>query len=460
MELRGYQSAGLDAIRAHLRAGVRSVLWQMPTGAGKTASTAYMLKGASERGRRAWFVVHRRELILQSHRAFKAGGVSHGIIAAGFDLAMRRPVQICSVQTIARRLDRLEAPDIIIWDECHHLAAGTWSAIYRRYPNAVHIGLSATPERLDGQGLAGFFQKMVVGPTVGELIAGGYLSPYRYFAPSSPDLSGVHSRMGDFVQREVAAVMDKPRVTGDVVAHYRRLAMGRRALMFAVSIEASHRLVASFNAEGIPSEHVDGETPAEQRDRAIGRLERGELKVVSNVDLFGEGVDLPAVEALLDVAPTQSRTRVMQRRGRVLRMSPGKTDALILDHAGNCQRHGLPDDAREWSLDGAGGRKKAERDPDDGPIKQCMACYAISPAFMPKCRECGVAFPVKTRTVEEIAGELQEVSAAEMRRQAAREQYAAGTLDALVELGRMRGYRDPDGWARHVWNARQARRRA
>lgn len=458
MLLRGYQSDGLAEIRGHLKSGIRSVLWQMPTGAGKTASTAHMLGNASGRGKRAWFMCHRRELILQSHRAFKAGGVQHGIIAAGFDLAMRRPVQICSVGTVVRRLDRLEAPDLIVWDECHHLAAGTWAAIYARYPNAVHIGLSATPERLDGQGLAGFFQRMVKGPSVADLIRDGYLSPYRMFAPSSPDLSGVHSRMGDFVQREVAAVMDKPRVTGDVVAHYRRLAMGRRALMFAVSIETSHRLVAAFNAEGIPAAHVDGETPADQRDKAIERLKCGQLLVVSNVDLFGEGVDLPAVEALLDVAPTMSLTRVMQRWGRVLRMSPGKTDAVILDHAGNCQRHGLPDDVREWSLEGADRRKKAERDPDDAPIKQCSKCYAISPAFLTACRECGVAFPIKVRRVEEVAGTLEEVEAATLRRKAAKEQAMAATPDALVELGRMRGYKDPDGWARHVWSARQRKR--
>lgn len=469
MHLRGYQSDGLAEIRGHLLAGVRAVLWQMPTGAGKTASTAHMLGNAAKRGKRAWFLCHRRELILQTHRAFKAGGVPHGIIAAGFDLAMRRPIQICSVQTVARRLDRLEEPDLIIFDEAHHVAAGTWSAIARRYPNAVHIGLSATPERLDGQGLSPFFQRMVTGPSVADLIAQGWLVPYRMFAPSTPDLSAVHTRMGDFVQREVAQVMDKPRVVGDAVEHYRRHAMGRRAVVFAVSIEASHRIVAAFNAAGIAAEHVDGETPSDQRDAAIARFQRAETRVLSNVDLFGEGFDLPAIEAVILLRPTQSLAMYLQQVGRGLRPAPGKADVVILDHAGNCQRHGLPDDAREWSLDGGMVRKKAERDPDDAPIRQCLpykgvdgrmvgGCYAISPAFMPKCRECGVPFAVKQRKVEEVAGNLEEVEAAKLRRQAAKEQAMAATPEALIELGKMRGYRNPAAWADHVWRARQRKR--
>jgi DNA repair protein RadD len=459
MELRPYQAEGIGRLRQHLRDGARSVLWQMPTGAGKTASTAYMLRGAAERGKRAWFIVHRRELILQSHRAFQKAGVPHGIIAAGFDLATRQPVQICSVQTLARRLDRLQPPDLIVWDECHHLAAGSWGAIYERFPKAVHIGLSATPQRLDGQGLDGYFRHMVRGPSVRELIDGGYLVPYRLFAPSSPDLTGVHTRMGDYVRAEAAAAMDKPRIVGDCVEHYRRLAMGRRAVVFAVSIEASHRIVQGFQAAGIPAAHVDGETAADQRDAAIRAFERGETRVLSNVDLFGEGFDLPAIEAVILMRPTQSLSLYLQQVGRGLRSSPGKADCVILDHAGNCQRHGLPDEPREWTL--AGGLAGVSRDAseDNGPpIRQCASCYAISPAGMEKCRECGTAFPVKVRAVAEVEGNLEEVAVMQVRRQAKREQAGADSLQALIELGRMRGYKNPAGWAQYVWRAREKRR--
>lgn len=459
-ELRDYQREGLDDIRRKLWAGVRSVLWQMPTGAGKTASTAYMLKSAAEKGNRAWFVVHRRELILQSHRAFKAIGVQHGIIAAGFDLAMRRPVQICSVGTLARRLDRVAAPHLIVWDEAHHMAAGTWQSIFRQFPNAAHVGLSATPERLDGQGLEPFFRSMVPGPSVRELITQGFLVPYRLFAPAmGPDLSGVHTRMGDFVKSEVAQVMSKPKVVGDAVEHYRRVAMGRRAVVFAVSIEASHRIVQAFRDAGIPAEHVDGETSSDERDAAISRFSRGETRVLSNVELFGEGFDLPAIEAVILLRPTQSLAMYLQQVGRGLRTAPGKSDCIILDHAGNSARHGLPDDDREWTLAGREAKKRGEGDDKDAsPIRQCPKCYAISPAAMLKCRECGEPFPVQARKIEEVAGELQEVSIEELRRVAKKEQAMSQTLDALIELGRMRGYKAPERWAQHVWAARSARR--
>ena len=368
-------------------------------------------------------------------------------------------MQICSVGTLARRLDRVAAPHLIVWDEAHHMAAGTWQSIFRQFPNAAHVGLSATPERLDGQGLEPFFRSMVPGPSVRDLITQGFLVPYRLFAPAmGPDLSGVHTRMGDYVKSEVAQVMSKPKVVGDAVEHYRRVAMGRRAVVFAVSIEASHRIVQAFRDAGIPAEHVDGETAPDERDAAIGRFSRGETRVLSNVELFGEGFDLPAIEAVILLRPTQSLAMYLQQVGRGLRTAPSKADCIILDHAGNSARHGLPDDDREWTLAGREAKTRGESDPDASPIRQCPKCYAISPAAMLKCRECGEPFPIQARKVDHVDGELQEVSIEEARKVAKREQAMSQSLDALIELGRMRNYKDPAGWARHVWAARSSRR--
>ncbi len=456
MNLRDYQQRGLDEIRQRLRAGARSVLWQMPTGAGKTASTSYMLGSAASKSRRSWFVVHRRELILQSVRAFTAAGVPHGVVAAGFTESTRREVQICSVQTLARRLERMQAPDLIVWDECHHLAAGSWSSIYRRYPRATHIGLSATPARLDGKGLGEHFDAMVRGPTVRELIDGGYLVPYRAFAPATPDLSKVHTRMGDYVKSEVADLMDRPVLVGNAVDHYSRLARGKRAVVFAISIEASRHVVEAFRSAGIPAEHVDGETPTEARDAAIARFQSGRTLILSNVDLFGEGFDLPAIEAVILLRPTQSLSLYLQQVGRALRPSPGKTEAIILDHAGNILRHGLPDEEREWGLDGERASKRSRE--DAGPaIRQCLQCYGISRATSLVCQQCGCPFPVKTREVEQVAGELTEIDPLQARRIAKREQALATSLEALIELGRARGYKRPQLWAAHVWQSRQRR---
>lgn len=455
MQLRPYQQSNLDEIRAHLRAGLRSVLWQLPTGGGKTLGAAFMLRTAAERGRRSWFVVHRRELVQQSRLAFQSADVPHGVIAQGFDMHLGQPVQIVSVQTALRRLDRLPAPDMLVLDEAHHCPAGSWRTLTERFAAAVRIGLSATPERLDGKGLAEYFQAMVRGPSVQELIAGGYLSRYRLYAPAQPDTSSLHTRAGDYAKDEVAELMDRPRIVGDAVDHYLKYARGRRALVFAVSIQASVRIVEAFNAAGVPAEHVDGDTPTETRDAAMQRLRDGATLVLSNVDLFGEGVDVPTVEAVVLLRPTQSLALYLQQVGRGLRAAEGKDRCVILDHAGNSRRHGLPDDDRDWTLEGRRGRAQAGDSDSVAPIRQCPSCFAINRATAKVCTECGEPFPVDARTVAEVDGELAEVDPEVVRKQARREQGRAGSLEALIQLGQQRGYKNPRAWALHVMRGRQ-----
>lgn len=454
--LRDYQKKIIEETRELLRGGANNALLQSPTGSGKTALTARMMGTASSRGHRAWFIVHRRELIKQSIKTFDTVGLDHGVVAAGFQPDPRPLVQIGSVQTLARRANRLQPPRLIVWDECHHLAAKSWAAVYEAYPDAIHIGLSATPERLDGSGLDTYFQHLIKGPTVAELIAAGWLVPYRLYAPAAVDLSSVHTKLGDFVRGELAGAMDKPTITGDAIGHYKRYANGKRAVAFCVSIEHSRHVVASFNAAGIPAAHVDGETDPGERDATIQRFERGEILLLSNVDLFGEGFDLPAIECVILLRPTQSLTLFLQQCGRGLRTSPGKSECIILDHAGNSSRHGLPDDPHEWTLEG---RKKKKSTTGQIPVKQCLRCFATVHAAASNCRYCGYLFLVEPRGVEEVAGELVEVpiDPVEMRIQRQKEQKRASTLEDLISLGKARGYKNPTGWATHVYEARQKR---
>lgn len=454
--LRDYQVRIIEEVRGLLKAGARSVLIQSPTGSGKTALTAHMLGTASGRGHRCFFTVHRRELIKQSVRTFNTVGIPHGVVAAGW-LADRRPlVQIAGIQTLARRYDRIPTPKLVVWDEAHHLAAKSWTAVHDAYPDAVHIGLSATPERLDGQGLGTFFEHMVCGPTVAELIEAGWLAPYRLYAPAGVDLSGVHSRAGDYAKDELRAVMDRPAITGDAVEHYRRLAPFKRAVAFCVSIEHSQHVVEQFNAAGFPAAHVDGETDPVVRDATIQRFERGDIRILSNVDLFSEGFDLPALECSILLRPTQSLALYLQQCGRALRPCDGKTEALILDHAGNSARHGLPDDERQWSLEGRAQRRK-KADDESVPVRVCPRCFAAQPPAVGNCRYCGALFVAKPREVEQVDGELVEVDPAVARRERLKEQARATTLEDLVELGRRKKYRHPEKWAAYVWTARQAR---
>ncbi len=460
--LRQDQQDMLASARDLLRRKIRRVLLQAPTGFGKTCLAAEMLGNVAKKGRRAFFIVHRRELIRQACRTFKLVGIGHGIIAAGFSPDARHAIQIASIQTLAKRLDLYEPPDVIVWDECHHVAAASWAAVMAAYPKAIHIGLSATPTRLDGTGLRNWFDELVPGPPVATLIEQGSLAPYRLFAPGGMDTQNLHQRMGEFIPAELRELADKPRITGDAISHYRKLCDGARAVVFGVSIEHSQHIAEQFRQAGYAAAHVDGGTEDTERDKAIRDFESGELRLLSNVDLFGEGFDVPAIEAVIDLAPTMSLTKAMQRWGRALRPCEGKPSAIILDHAGNAMRHGLPDDPREWTLDGM---DRSKRKASESPVRQCPSCYAVLRAQAWRCH-CGYEFEVKSRQVDQVDGELGEVDPKEFRRQKFEETMAnlgaGGKPDAqlewLIAEGKRKGYAKPERWAAHVWVAKKIKR--
>lgn len=456
--LRPYQTALIDDTRAALRSS-RSVLIQLPTGGGKTCIIASMLHTVRAKGKRAIFTVHRQELLDQTIQTFREFSLPHGIIAAGYTPYLAQQIQIASIDTLRARLAagwRIPATDLFAIDEAHHAVSKSWSAVKSYFSQAKVIGASATPERLDGRGLNAEFDALVSGPSVAELMEMGFLAPYRAFAPSTPDMQGVHTRMGDYVKSEVADRIDRPTITGDAVAHYLRLARDRRALVFCISIEHSRHVVEKFRSSGVVAWHLDGETDKGERRQAIAAFRRGEIKVLSNVELFGEGFDVPDAEVCIMLRPTKSLAMYLQQVGRVLRPALGKT-AMILDHAGNIARHGLPDDDRAWSLEG---REARNRDSDSAPpVRQCPKCYACHrPA--PVCPSCGWNYEIKAREVEHVDGSLEEIDVEMQRIAHVREQAAAHTVEALIELGRKRGYKQPEKWAAHLWTARLAKKRA
>lgn len=456
LELRPYQDDLIANARALIRSGVNALLIQSPTGSGKTVLVAKMLQTAASRGYASWFNVHRRELVKQSVITLtESAGIEVGVVAAGFPGNRHLPIQVCSIGTLKGRRKLLPNPSLIIWDEAHHLAAKSWAEIFDAYPNAAHIGLTATPERLDGTGLGKWFKNIIVGPSTALLIEQGYLSKYRMFAPSLPDLSGVHILGGDYNRKELNAAMNASTVTGDVITHYQKHADGKRMVLFAWSIEASMTMAERFRQAGISAAHVDGDTDNVTRDGVIEDFKAGRIKVMCNVDLFGEGFDVPAIEAVALLRPTQSLSVYLQQVGRALRPSPGKEYAVILDHAGNCRRFGLPDDPREWSLEG---RKKGRAREDASPIRQCPKCYAVMSAGVDQCKYCGHKFLAMPREIEQVDGTLEEVDVKAMiRDERLREQAQAKSMDDLIEIAKMRGYKNPQKWASAVFKARQAK---
>lgn len=452
MQLREYQVNSINTIRELMKSGLRKILLQSPTGSGKTLLTASMLKTASSKGFSSLFIVHRRELINQTINTFKKIGLHHGVIASGYYQSKRTLVNIASVQTLGRRLNRINKPNLIIWDESHRIAARTYTEIYKKFEDSFHIGLTATPARLDGKGLGDYYNHIVNGPTVQWLIDNCYLSKYKLYAPHTVNVDGVHKRMGDYVQSELSSIVDKPTITGDAIKEYQRLANGKRAIVRGVSIKHSQHIAEQFNKAGIPALHVDGTTPETQRDEAMESFKRGDTLILSNVDLFSEGVDVPSVECVIDLRPTTSLILWLQFCGRALRPSPGKEHAIIIDHAGNCMRHGLPCDERTWKLEG----REKNKDKDTGQkVKLCPECFYCMQSWRKECPGCKHTFVVESREVDHVKGDLAEVDLEALKKARKMEQGRANTYEALVEVGKIRKYKNPHAWARYVLKARK-----
>jgi len=452
LNLRPYQLSAIEALRAAYRQGARSPLFVMATGGGKTIVLAEILRGVASRGRSAIVLVHRRELIAQTSAKLALADVPHGIIAAG-TVATDAPIQVASVQTLARRLDRIAAqPDLIVIDEAHHAAANTWDKALTHWPEALRLGVTATPVRQDGRGLGMVFDRLVLGPSTAELVSGGFLCPARLYAPPPiADLSGLHRRAGDYAIDEAAERMDRPTVTGDAISHYQRLAAGQRAIAFCCNVKHAEHVCAAFNHAGVVAATLLGSTDPLRRDATVACFAAGNLQVLVTVDVVSEGFDIPAAGCAILLRPTQSLGLYLQQVGRVLRPAPGKAAAIVLDHVGNVHRHGWPDDCREWSLEDRPTRARSAGEPAL-TVRTCPECFsAFKPA--PICPACGAQSQPSPREIQQRDGELQELE----RKAVTRERRQARTLQDLIHVGQARGMKNPVGWAKHVYFARQQR---
>lgn len=451
--LRPYQARAVGDLRDAYRQGSRAPLLVLPTGGGKTVVFSHVAHGASARGHHVLVLVHRRELIRQASSKLGQLGVPHGVIAAGFP-GTPQSVQVASVQTLARRLGRMEwAPDLIVIDEAHHAVAGsTWSKVLEHWPAALRLGVTATPVRQDGRGLSAMFDRLVQGPTVRDLTAQGFLSPARVYAPPvKADLTKLQKQAGDYQAAEASRRMDRPTVTGDAISHYQRLCRGAPAIAFCCTAQHAQHVSEQFRSSGIRSAVILGTTPVEEREAMIRDLGTGALRVLVSVDVVSEGTDVPSVTAAILLRPTMSEGLYLQQVGRCLRPAPGKAEALILDHVGNVITHGFPDDDRDWSLDGRDegtGRLDTEKAPI---VRQCGVCFAAFPP-QPVCPVCGTPSQLSVREIQQREGELQELQREQLRREQRRQVGSARTLDELLAVARQRGYHP--NWARRLYAAR------
>lgn len=451
-KLRDYQKQCIDDVRREFQKGNKKVCLTLPTGSGKTIIGASMIKGAIERGKRCIFIVHRRELVKQSLKAFRSIGIDCGVVANGFDFVHGKDCYIASVSTLVRRLRVMKGIELVFFDEAHHCRARSWNDCWNAFFDSYMVGLTATPRRLDKKGLGNCFDSLVIGPSVQELIDSGSLSDYKYYAPSNVDLSSIKTLGGDYKKDELAELMDQDWITGSAIEHYKRFGQEKRFIVFCVSIDYSKKLVNQFNAEGIHAYHVDGKSHMDERDRAIDDFRRGNIKVLSNVGLFGEGFDLPIMDGVIILRPTKSVALHLQMVGRCLRPVKGKTHAVILDHVGNYLRHGLPSDERNWSLSKSDKNEEGEGVPN---LKECKECFYTVKITEKICPECGYEFVTAPRgEIYETEGDLVEVDRKAEIMKRKQEVRDAKDFDSLVALGISRGYNRPQGWAHNILKER------
>ena len=406
IKLRPYQQQFIDAVRAEFLQNHKRVVGVAPCGAGKTIMTGWMVKEALRRDKRSIFFVHRHELIEQTAKTFLALGIEFGIISAGFDMQPNLPVQIASVQTLARRIDRVPAPDFLICDECHHILAGTYKKILDAFPNAFLLGVTATPQRMGGITLCDIFSSMVESLSVDELINLGNLTPFNYFAPAiGVDLHNVRVKFGEFNNDDLERVMEDKKIIGGIVDNYRKLATDKSAICYCVNVNHSKSVADAFDRTGIPAAHCDGETPKHIRADIVDNFRRGNIKVLCNAELFGEGFDVPRCQAVILARPTQSLTLFIQQAMRPMRPDPDDPNkvAIIIDHVQNYLRHGLPNEDHNWSLE-PNDREEKKRKP-----RHCPNCNFVVSYKNKFCPRCGYQFPAAQERdidTDEYSGEL------------------------------------------------------
>ena len=436
MKLRPYQLDMKQRIYDAWNAGITNVGSVMPTGSGKTVLLASI---AHEYNQACCAIAHRQELVGQISVAFAREGLRHRIFAPRPTIKMivnkhmkevgqswydpRSPIAVAGVRTLVRAKNLGPwANQVGLWiqDECHHILQGNdWGKAALMFPNARGLGVTATPCRADGKGLGstsdGVLDTLLVGPTMRELIDQGHLCDYRIFAERCKDLDISHIELGadgDFKKKQVQAAVEKSHIVGDIVTHYLRHAAGKRGVTFVNSVDTATRVAAQYNSQGVPAEVVSAKTPDNIRAAHIDRFSRGELLQLVNVDLFGEGFDLPAIECVSFARLTASYALYVQQFGRALRILEGKDKAIIIDHVGNVVRHGLPDAARGWSLERR--QKRSRKKPsDDIPLTACPECANVYEKIHSACPYCGhKPEPVSRSAPEEVEGDLVELDPA------------------------------------------------
>lgn len=453
--LRPKQQDLYERTRQSMLDGHKSPLIVAPCGFGKTVLFSYFTRKVIEKGKRVIILAHRDELLDQISETLNKFNVGHSFIAAGRWCSPRCLVHVSSVFSLVKRLHKIPKPDVIIVDEAHNFCdGGTWSKIFKAFPDAWKIGVTASPLRLSGESLGDAFDDLIIGPTTRELIDSGDLCEYRLFGANKIDTSKIHTQMGDFNKKEVNDAMDKSVITGNAVAEYTKYCPGKRALVYCCSVKHAENVMEEFKKSGYTAGLIEGRMPKIARKRLVDKFRNGEIQVLTSINVITEGFDLPAIEAIIILRLTKSLRLHIQMTGRGLRNSPGKDMAFILDHANNSERLQFwPCDTYDWSLEG---KNKKIKEDNGIKIRLCSYCFGANESWRKICKYCNKEFVVIGREPEVEKGDLHEIDVHTIRKNKRMEEGMCKTLEELEELGRERGYKK--GWAGMRWRSRQTQK--
>ena len=440
-KLRDYQAEIINKIQNSMLTGHRRIIVQSPPRTGKTVVMSEIARRATVKNRRVLFLIHRKEVLEQANATFKEQGVDFDLLTSGM------------VQTLTRRVDKLDAPHIILVDEAHHVLSKSYRRILDKFKDAYVLLFTATPVRLGREQLDQVADDIVLGKSIKELTAAGFLAPFRYYQPPAGfNQSELKlSSTGDYTNKSITSALQSC-LYGDLVSHYKRLAAGKQAVCYCHSIDAAKHAAAEFNKNGIAAAEVDGTTPRSERDELVKKFRDGAIKVMVNVNLFTEGVDLPDVDAVILARPTSSLSLYLQFAMRCLNPRRGKV-AVIIDHANNVEKFGYPDSERNWlQLVKTGAKTCKNAETDNFNIVTCETCFAVLESRTIKAGTCPYCDAlIKQKRPDKPVALIDLVEAARTENQSD-DYHQLKTVGELYAYAKRKGYKR--GWAYHIAKSR------
>lgn len=447
-----------------MQSGHKHIIVQSPPRTGKTVVMAEIAKRTTDKNNQIMFIIHRKEVLDQTKKSFIKQNANMDLATMGM------------VQTLTRRLDKLPEPQLILIDEAHHALAKSYKRILNKYPNAFVLLFTATPKRVGHNQLDLVADDIIVGQSIKELTKQGFLAPFKYFAPPQGfDLKQIKKNStGDYTNKSMEQAQSST-LYGDIVKQYKKTAKDKQAVVYTYSVESAKDIAKRFRKADISAEEVDGETDKTIREEIVNDFKNRKIKILVNVNLFTEGVDLPNVDCVIMARPTASLALYLQFSMRCLNPREHKT-ALIIDHAENWKRFGFPDKDRDWAEAIKTGKKISRQEKDDLQIVTCDNCFAVIDRAEIKdniCPYCGKKINetenkhdikhVDEELVELDRNKLEQLKAGERRVKLAHELMENNIKKNVVgkSINELRGYPEfkayaelhdySKGWAYTMW---------